>query len=65
MGVGFAKWAAHALKSGAEWRIKTDFLPHIEAVLDVISTEKIPFTVKGRSMDLKMIHHLGALQMIL
>lgn len=53
MGVGFAKWAAFALKSGAEWRIKTDFLPHIEAVLDVIATEKIPFVVRGRSMDLK------------
>lgn len=53
MGVGFAKWAATALKSGAEWRIKTDFLPHIEAVLDVIESEQIPFVIKGRSMDLK------------
>ena len=53
LGVGFAKWAALALKSGSEWRIKTDFLPHIEAVIDVVQSENIPFTIKGRSMDLK------------
>ena len=39
MGVGFAKWAADALKSGAEWRIKTDFLPHVEAVFCACDTK--------------------------
>ena len=51
LGEKFAQWAALALKSDAEWRIKTDFLPHIEAMLEVIKGH--PFELLGRCDNLK------------
>ena len=45
----FCLWASQALKVGGVWRIKTDFKPHIESVLE--HTENLPFKVTGRSED--------------
>lgn len=45
----FVNWAAYVMKSGAEWRIKTDFGTHIDTMLEVI--KDLPFTVVGVSRD--------------
>lgn len=47
----FVSWAASALKTGARWRIKTDFKTHIEAVLQAVTNA--PFEVVGQSEDTK------------
>jgi tRNA (guanine-N7-)-methyltransferase len=45
----FAEWAAGALKPGARWRLKTDFVSHIERLSGCI--EGLPFRILGRSDD--------------
>ena len=47
----FVAQVARLLKPGAEWRMKTDFEPHIEALLSCAVGQ--PFEVVGRSMDVQ------------
>lgn len=42
---------ARLLKPGAQWRMKTDFEPHIQALL--ASIEGQPFDVVGQSGDIQ------------
>lgn len=46
----FCALAASLLRPGAEWRTKTDFAPHIEAI--VACTRGLPFEILATSADL-------------
>lgn len=48
---GFAALVARWLRPGAEWRLKTDFAPHAEAMLTAIAG--LPFELIGRSGDIR------------
>ena len=47
----FCALAASLLKPGAEWRTKTDFAPHIEAI--IACTAGLPFEILSVSSDLR------------
>lgn len=53
IGPHFLSWAAAALRPGARFRVKTDHLPHVERLLEVLAAlPGAPFTVLGRSNDI-------------
>ncbi len=47
----FAETAASLLAPGGELRLKTDFPPHVDALLDAVAG--LPLTVVGRSEDIR------------
>ena len=47
----FAEWAASALRPGARWRLKTDFVSHVERLSTCI--DGLPFRILGRSNDVR------------
>ncbi|MFZ5479195.1 MAG: tRNA (guanine(46)-N(7))-methyltransferase TrmB [Myxococcota bacterium] len=49
IGRGFAELAARLLAPGAELRLKTDFRPHVDALLAVLGG--LPFRVEGDLVD--------------
>lgn len=51
LGRPFVSWAAEALQPGADFRLKTDFEPNVELLLE--SIEGLPFEVLGRTGDIR------------
>lgn len=51
LGPTFVRWASEALRPGADFRLKTDFLPNIELLLE--SAADLPFDVMGRTDDIR------------
>jgi tRNA (guanine-N7-)-methyltransferase len=47
----FCELMSRLLKPGASWRTKTDFAPHIQAILT--HTNALPFQILGQSADLQ------------
>lgn len=51
LGAHFVTWAASALAPGASFRLKTDFQPNVELLLE--SAAPLPFDVLGRTSDIR------------
>lgn len=51
LGPHFVRWAADALAPGASFRLKTDFEPNVELLLE--SAADLPFEVMGRTSDIR------------
>ena len=51
MDAGFLKLMSSLLCSGAEWRTKTDFEPHLTRLVQLLPD--FPFEILGRRRDLK------------